>query len=141
MDPKYDTEELKYDYSLEHVMPQKWETHWNDMPEKRNSDGTVMAFDDARRDRYEKVYWLGNMTLLTSSLNSALKNYCFEKKMNGDGRKKGIKAYASLSITKDDLVLTFEHGDTVWDEGKIELRTARFGQEILNMWGQRVFTQ
>jgi hypothetical protein len=135
LDPKYDTKELKYDYSLEHVMPQKWEAHWNDMPEKRNADGTVMSFEGAKKDRYEKVYWLGNMTLLTSSLNSALKNYCFEKKMNGEGRKKGIRQYASLFITKDDLVSPFEKGDTVWDEGKIEARTARLGQEILDIWG------
>jgi len=134
-DGKYDTKELKYDYSLEHVMPQKWETHLKDLPEKMNVDGKIMTPEESKKDRYERVYWLGNMTLLTSSLNSALRNYGFEKKMNGEGRKKGIKAYASLSITKDDIVSSFEGGDTMWDESKIEARTARLGEEVLGIWG------
>jgi hypothetical protein len=134
-DSKYDTKELKDDYSLEHLMPQKWEEHWDSVPEKKNADGTTMTADEAKKDRYDRIYWLGNMTLLTSSLNSALKNYAFQKKMDGEGRKKGIKAYASLSITRDDIVSIFESGDTVWDESKIEARTARIGREILEIWG------
>jgi Protein of unknown function DUF262/Protein of unknown function (DUF1524) len=134
-DKKFDVTELKYNYSLEHLMPQKWEEHWKEMPEKKNPDGSTMSAEEAKKDRYAKIYWIGNMTLLTSSLNSSLQNHTFKKKMNGDGRKKGIKAYAALSITQIDIVSSFDSGDTVWDEGKIERRTANLTEEILDIWG------
>jgi len=134
-DNKFDMKELKDSYSLEHIMPQKWEQYWKLIPEKQNTDGSTMSHEEAKKDRYEKVYWLGNMTLLTSSLNSSLRNHDFEKKMNGEGSKKGIKAYAFLSITKDDIVFKFESGDTVWDESKIIARTSNLQKEILQIWG------
>jgi len=134
-DRKFDTQELKYNYSLEHIMPQKWEEYWKDIPKKYNANGSEMTDEEAKKDRYDKVYWIGNMTLLTSSLNSALRNYVFEKKMKGEGRKKGIKGYADLSITKDDIVIPFEKGDTVWDEEKIIARTANIEKEIKQIWG------
>jgi len=133
-DNKYDTKELKYAYSLEHIMPQKWEEHWKNIPEKYKLDGSKMTDEESKKDRYEKVYWIGNMTLLRSSLNSALRNYTFEEKMEGEGRKKGIKAYADLSITKDDIVEPYDKGDKNWDENKIEERTNKLGEEIKEIW-------
>lgn len=134
-DRKYDLKELKYTYTLEHIMPQKWEEHWKDIPKKYNADGSEMTGEEAKKDRASKVYWIGNMTLLTSSLNPALRNHAFEKKMNGEGQKRGIKAYADLSITKDDIVTSFERGDTIWDEHKIIERTAKIEEEIQEIWG------
>lgn len=96
-----------------------------------------MRRDDAKKDRYEKVYWLGNMTLLTSSLNSSLRNYAFQKKMAGDGRKKEIKAYASLSITHHDIVVPFDCGDTIWDETRIANRTDALSEEVLGIWDEK----
>jgi len=134
-DRKYDGTELKFDYSLEHIMPQKWEEHWKNIPMKHDAAGNIMEQQEAKKDRYDKVYWLGNMTLLTSSLNSALRNYAFQKKMSGDGRKKGVKSYASLSVTKDDIVAPYESGDMEWDENKIIARTAALGKEVSQLWG------
>jgi uncharacterized protein with ParB-like and HNH nuclease domain len=135
LDRKFDTSELKYDYSLEHIMPQKWEQHWKNLPDKRNSAGEIMGLEEAKQDRNEKVYWIGNMTLLTSSLNSSLKNYTFEKKVVGDGRKKGVKAYASLSITNDDIVAPYDRGESNWDEARIIERTNLIAKEVLAIWG------
>ncbi|MGQ9665664.1 MAG: DUF262 domain-containing protein, partial [bacterium] len=134
-DAKYDIKELKYTYSLEHIMPQKWEEYWQNIPKKYNSDGSEMTDEEAKKDRYNKVHWIGNMTLLTSSLNTALRNQVFEKKMNGDKGKKGIKAYADLSITKDDIVAPFDQGETIWDENKIIRRTEKIEREIKKIWG------
>jgi len=134
-DNKFDIKELKFSYSLEHIMPQKWEEYWRDMPEKKNLDGTVMSGEEAIKDRHNKIYWIGNMTLLTSSLNSSIRNYGFEKKVNGEGRKKGKKAYAALSITKNDIVLAFEGGENVWNEESIVKRTNSLSQEIGQIWG------
>jgi hypothetical protein len=134
LDKKNDTNLLKYCYSLEHVMPQSWEEHWTDMPVKTKPDGTLMSKDEAAADRWNKIYWIGNMTLLTTNLNSSLRNYKYEVKMAGEGRKKGIKQYADLVITKDDLVLPFDSGDTTWDENKISSRTEKLIQEINSIW-------
>lgn len=82
-----------------------------------------------------KIGWMGNMTLLTSSLNSSLRNYVFEKKVNGEGRKKGMKDYAELSITKDDIVSRFERGEVIWNEDRIVERTNSLSQEIEQIWG------
>jgi uncharacterized protein with ParB-like and HNH nuclease domain len=132
--PRHDTDELKYNYSLEHIMPQKWEEYWQSVPTKVNSNGTQMTPDEAKKDRYEKIYHIGNMTLLKTSLNTSLRNYTFDRKVIGEGRKKGMKAYATLSITQDDIIIPFETGDTVWDENKIISRTNNLTNEILTLW-------
>ncbi len=129
----YDMQELKYDYSLEHIMPQSWQEHWNfeivPHPNYQYTD------EQKKLDRNEKIYWLGNMTLLKGKLNTALRNYDFIRKMNGENRKKGIIAYADLSITKDDIVAPFNSGDKVWNESKIENRTNSLFEEIKKIWG------
>lgn len=126
-DRNFDEKALVFRYTLEHVMPQKWEAHWA-LPLKTKADGTLMSPEEAKRDRTEKVYWLGNMTLLTGSLNSSLKNKPFDRKVSGEGRMRGMKRYASLSITQDVVA------ETSWDEGKIEARTAALEKEILAIW-------
>lgn len=133
-DNRYDTKELKYSYSLEHIMPKKWEEYWKDIPKKYKPDGTEMTEEEAKLDRNEKINWIGNMTLLTTNLNSALKNLRFEKKIEGEGRKKGIRKYADLSITKDDIIDPYDNGDKNWDEKKIEERTEKLTKEILEIW-------
>ncbi len=133
-DKKFPIKDLKFCYSLEHVMPQKWEEHWSIVP-VRNDDGTtIIDTEQAKRIRVSKIYSIGNMTLLTSSLNSALRNYPFEKKVLGEGKKKGIKSYADLSVTKDDIVDVFDGGDRIWDEIKIQNRTIALTKEILALW-------
>lgn len=134
LDVKQGLKDLKYDYTLEHIMPQKWEEFWTNLPAKSNPDGSPMSKDEVKRDRTAKVYFIGNMTLLTSSLNTSLRNYEYKRKMEGEGRKKGIKAYADLTITKFDLVEPYDTGDYVWNEKKIEARTASLAKEALEIW-------
>lgn len=133
-DKKHDTNMLKYCYSLEHIMPQSWQEHWDNIPTKQYPDGSQMSKEDAESDRYDKIYWIGNMTLLTTNLNSSLRNYKYAVKMVGEGRKKGIKSYADLSITKQDLVAIFDAGDTEWDEKKIIERTGTIIDQIDAIW-------
>jgi len=132
---KYDLKELHYNYSLEHVMPQKWEEYWKEMPEKKNMDGSVMSEKDAKEDRNNKVYWIGNMTLLTSTLNSSLRNYDFQRKVKGEGRKRGMKSYAALSITSEDIIKWWETDEQDWNEARIMERTKNLQAEIEQIWG------
>jgi uncharacterized protein DUF262/uncharacterized protein DUF1524 len=133
LDSKFDVKELAYNYSLEHVMPQKWSTYWP-LPSTK-PDGSSLTEEDARRERFEKIYWIGNMTLLTGSLNSSLRNVRFEYKITGDDKKKGMGVYGTLSVTRRDIIDPFDRGDKVWDEAKIEKRTVALGNELLAMWG------
>lgn len=133
-DNKTGLKELKFNYSLEHVLPQKWEKHWSAVP-VRDSNG--LAIDDwsqAKSTRSELLYSLGNMTLLTGSLNSSLKNYSYNVKLNGEGKKKGIASYADLFITKHDIVDKFDGEKLIWDEVAIRARTKTLCDELVCIW-------
>jgi hypothetical protein len=130
-DPKYDLRHLPFGYTLEHVMPQKWKAHWPIATRKR-ADGSDIPSDELEADRREKVYSIGNMTLLTANLNSSLRNASFEKKIVGEGRMKGIREYATLTVTTE-IVAEYDK-DKTWDEAKIEARTIELERQFLAMW-------
>lgn len=132
-DERYDESELKYEYQLEHIMPIKWEEHWdfNNVPHPDEK----LNYEERRKDRERKIQCLGNMTLLKAKLNNSIKNSDFNRKIKGDNRNKGIKHYASLSITKDDIVEPFERGEiTIWNEKSIEERTKKLKEYIMKIW-------
>ncbi len=89
-DDRYDEKELKYDYTLEHIMPMKWKENWNfdKVPHPKRDE---LSPEEQKQDRNQKINWLGNKTLLKSKLNKALQNQDFESKMEGKERKKRDK--------------------------------------------------
>lgn len=134
IDNRYDKDELKYTYTLEHIMPQKWEDYWSYIPIIGDDGQEIKNSEVAKQYRYQLVYSIGNMTLLKSSLNSSLRNYEFKRKIEGEGRKRGIKHYAELGITKLDLVAPYDAGDHLWNETKIRERTQKLTKDILIIW-------
>jgi len=133
-DNRYDRDELKYTYTLEHVMPQKWEEFWSPVPVTGDDGNVITDTETAKQYRYRIIYNIGNMTLLKSSLNSSLRNYEFKRKVEGEGRRRGIKHYAELGITKLDIVAPFDSGDQIWDETKIRKRTEDIINDVLAIW-------
>ena len=133
-DSRYDRDELKYTYTLEHVMPQKWEEYWSSVPVVGDDGNIIQNSEIAKQYRYKLIYSIGNMTLLKSSLNTALRNYEFKRKVEGEGRKRGIKHYAELGITKLDIVVPYDLGDCTWNETKIRERTQKIAEDVLNIW-------
>ncbi len=133
-DSRYDRDELKYTYTLEHVMPQKWEEYWSSVPVVGEDGHIIKDSEIAKQYRYKLIYSIGNMTLLKSSLNTALRNYEFKRKVEGEGRKRGIKHYAELGITKLDIVVPYDLGDCTWNETKIRERTQKIAEDVLNIW-------
>lgn len=133
-DRKQSVKELKYNYSLEHLMPQKWEEFWNNVTIRDDKDMVIIDKELAKKERTSKIYSIGNMTLLNSSLNTSLRNYDFSRKIEGEGRKKGIRHYADLGITKFDILDQYDSGDIVWDEQKINNRTKDLFTDILTIW-------
>ncbi|HYM21089.1 MAG TPA: DUF262 domain-containing HNH endonuclease family protein [Candidatus Kapabacteria bacterium] len=111
--PKQDNRKLSsQSFSVEHILPQKWEAHWT--LEKDNEEAKV------KRNRTLKT--IGNLTLLTKSLNSTLRNADWITKRDA------LKKYSSLKITTDYLELTD------WNEATIEQRANDLYKAVVKIW-------
>lgn len=119
---------LKYGFTLEHIMPQKWEKNWSDVPSYDREGDVVEETDDIERVRSQAIYEIGNMTLLNSKLNTSISNGKFYDKINGKAGKKGIKDLADLRITRDII------GNDDWNENKIYARTLELENKIREIW-------
>ncbi len=131
---KVDIESLKYTYSLEHLMPQKWQWYWgiSALPVYDENGDIITDQTTADRERSSCIYQIGNMTLLTSSLNTSLRNYEYSRKINGEGKQKGIKEYADLLVTKK--ILKIYDSSQIWDERKIRERTNQIYIDVIDIW-------
>ncbi|MCW5961026.1 MAG: DUF262 domain-containing protein [Pyrinomonadaceae bacterium] len=99
-------------YTVEHIMPQKWEEHWS-----------VAGMDDlARLERNRKIKTLGNLTLVTQYLNSSMKNAPWETK------REALQNYSLLKITTEYLE------KISWDESEIESRALDLARTALKIW-------
>ena len=101
-----------YSYSTEHMLPQKWETNWD----KKGMD------EVAKIKRNNKLKTLGNLTLVTKSLNSSMKNAAWDQK------KKALKEFSLLKITTEYI------DNAEWDETTIDSRASDLASMALKMW-------
>ena len=83
-----DVRALEYGYTLEHIMPKKWEREWIDVPIIEDGNKLDPNTIEGKEFRNNAIQSIGNKTLLTHSLNSSIKNGSFVKKINGDGDSK-----------------------------------------------------
>lgn len=132
--PAFDIDALEYKYTLEHIMPKKWEANWSEVPIIDNYGATFScASDEGKAIRNGLIQAIGNKTLLTSNLNSTVKNSRFAEKVNGLGNNKpGYKSHTSLLLTKE-LVDQFTT-DIVWNEIHISKRTVALYEEFIKIW-------
>jgi len=105
-------------YSLEHIMPKKWKNNWNDISSE---------IDVIERDR--KLLTLGNLTMITSSLNSSIRDASWEVKKNGNEIHEGLKHFASGLETFSEYLK-----EPKWDETTIERRAEFLSQKALQIW-------
>lgn len=133
-DPKYDYDSLYYSYSLEHIMPKKWQKYWSDVP-VLNEDGSLfVGADDVKKAVRDKaVQNLGNYALLKEKLNASVSNRTFDSKINGYGKHDGYRKYASL-LTTEELVNAFDSGHCSWNEATIYKRAAALIKEAICIW-------
>ncbi len=133
-DSKCAEKELKYCYTLEHIMPQKWHEFWPiNNPVVKDENGQEVADSERAEElRAESIYEIGNMALLVSKLNSSIRNYDFHRKMEGEGKKAGVKKYDYLLYTKE-VTAVYDKGSK-WDEGQIRARTKAITREVLKTW-------
>ena len=99
-------------FSVEHMMPKKWEEHWYDE-----------SLDDlGKYQRNQKLKTLGNLTLITKNLNSKLRNQAWINK------KETLKEYSSLKMTTTFL------GLEKWDENQIVNRANLLADKAIAIW-------
>lgn len=100
--------------AIEHVMPRKWIAHWplNGQPEA---------------DRDHNIHTLGNLTLLTSKLNSKQSNGPWIGK---DGKREGLERHDVLFLNRELLKKAGEN----WTDESINLRTKELIDAIIQIW-------
>ena len=126
-------------FSLEHIMPQKWQTAWYGV-DSYDEEGKIVDRNNVEmfiQERNRAVRSLGNMTLLTSKLNTSISNSDFETKINGKttgNNPGGIKKYASSLETTNAIVEAYENG-VIWDERQIYKYETKY-YDLLNEFYQ-----
>ncbi|MCF0125597.1 MAG: DUF262 domain-containing protein [Clostridia bacterium] len=100
-------------YTLEHLMPQKLES-------------TFWPGPDQTEDH---IYKIGNMGLLTQSLQSIIKNRGWQEKLNGYSGKDGIKTCCSGLRIMQDVI-----NKSNWDNKTIDDRTDQLIDSIISIW-------
>jgi uncharacterized protein with ParB-like and HNH nuclease domain len=120
--------------TIEHVLPQKWYEHWpleGKLIPKNEFDiavHAVMTEEDPNGyyhkivNRNNKLHSLGNLTLLTTSLNPSVSNSSF------DIKQKELAKQSTL------LLNTYFIGFDNWDESTIEKRTERLIDDVIKIW-------
>lgn len=100
-------------YPIEHILPQKWTDTW------------PVETLEAEQDRASRVHALGNLTLLTSSLNSKVSNG------NWPAKRTALQQHDTLLMNSRLLAGL---GDAAWDEEKIDERTMQIIDILLAVW-------
>lgn len=100
-------------YPIEHLLPRAWTETW-----------PVQSPEEAER-RQERVHRLGNLTLLTQSLNSKVSNGPWSLK------RSALMDHNTITLTGRVIKKT-EHQP--WNERLIDERTAELIDAILRVW-------
>lgn len=103
-------------YHIEHLLPQSWKTHWP-------VDGVQAELE---RDRH--VHRLGNLTLLSRSLNASVSNGPW---FGPDGKRELLDRHDVFLLNQR---VRQAAGDREWDEDLIDDRTSSLLDAILATW-------
>ena len=103
--------------SLEHIMPERWESEWPLSPESTRDV-------EATESRNRAIQEIGNLTLVTGKLNSALSNSAWSEKRNI------LSRYTTLRLNRE---LLDEAGDS-WNERAIKARSEWMVSQICEIW-------
>ncbi|MEZ5055508.1 MAG: DUF262 domain-containing HNH endonuclease family protein [Saprospiraceae bacterium] len=117
-DPKHSTALLGLKkYSLEHIMPKKWRNHWS-LPKEITPE-----------ERDKKLLTLGNLTIITQSLNTSIRDANWEIKKCGNGKNHGLKVFSGGIET---LAPYLEEKE--WNEETIEKRAGDLYEKSVKQW-------
>ena len=103
--------------TVEHIVPREWTKHW------RVQDESLLEMHGWRLARLTRR--IGNLTLVTQSLNSKLSNHSWK-------RKRELLAVDNLYLNRD--VVEHVSEDSTWDEDQINSRGQRIASMICDIW-------
>ena len=101
-------------------MPQKWQQNW--IPDN------IIKWFEFMENRNNHIYKIGNMTLLKEKLNASISNKSYKDKIEK------MRPFATLKITKEDIIDLYDSKDFTWDEDKIDIRTKEITKDIKNIF-------
>ena len=104
-------------YTLEHMMPKKWRNKWGSLD------------DEAASQRDRKLLTLGNLAIITHSLNASICDADWTTKKQGKGYKDGLALCAAGLAT---MAGTLEKES--WDEEDIADRAEWLANKALEVW-------
>jgi hypothetical protein len=107
-----DTQIIFTKSTIEHLLPQSWQAHW---PLPNGAD-----LVQTNKDRKELLHTIGNLTLLSGSLNAKVSNGPWDTK------------YAR--IRKHSMSNLNQQLPVVWDEAAIRHRTAALFKSAIVSW-------
>lgn len=102
-------------YTIEHLMPQAWHKHWPATP----------GVSELERDSL--VQTLGNLTLLSTKLNSSVSNGPW---LGEDGKSAALTEHDVLLLNKK----VQDAGAFGWNEELIQARTNELIEMIISIW-------
>ncbi len=105
------------EYSVEHVMPKKWRNNWDNIGDN----------DADERDEY--LLRLGNLTILTASLNSSIRDAEWNVKKAGKNSKKGLEEYSAGIKTFHPYLK-----ESDWNEDVIAKRGKKLSEMAVDLW-------
>jgi uncharacterized protein with ParB-like and HNH nuclease domain len=125
---------LNTDLTIEHLLPQKWYEFWPldgkiISEEDFNLSVHAVMTEDDKNGKYHKIenrnkmlHTIGNLTVLTSSLNPCVSNSSFEIKKQ------------EISLQSTVLLNTYFQDRTIWNEEEIKTRSQFLFEQIRKIW-------
>lgn len=105
-------------YSLEHLMPKKWENNWGSLNTKEEID-----------NRNFKLKTIGNLAIITQSLNASIRDANWDIKINGRANKQGLKHFSGGIETLSPYLEIVN-----WNEVEIKKRADFLYETSIELW-------
>lgn len=106
---------LKGSLTVEHLLPQHWQTHWK---LESHDEETADQFDARKARRNTLLHTMGNLTLLTNSLNPAVSNGRFKAK------RSEILKHSAINLNRFLQDLDTWDEEAIADRGKTLFKVA-----------------
>jgi hypothetical protein len=120
--------------TIEHLLPQNWFEYWQLDGETISEDDfyisvhAVMTEDDKNgkyhriENRNKMLHTIGNLTILTTSLNPSVSNSSFDIKKQEIGLQSTV------------ILNTYFLDKVIWDEEEVKKRSQYLYDQIKNIW-------
>lgn len=126
-DRKSEAVPLPSGLTIEHVMPQRWQTNW---PIPENIANKPEAKVEFSQNRDSVLHTLGNLTLITGSLNPALSNASWADK------RPELCKFSKLNLNRYFYPPNPSEADQLkeWNEERIIERSKVLAKQALEIW-------